>query len=90
MTTAEILRTQSPETDLERALFGRIAEAIEEAESARDEVRECGSAYDDLDSERDAREEAEANYERLLGQIKTIDLGSATLAPDLQKIIEGT
>jgi len=51
LTTAEILRTQHPETDLERVLFDRIQDALAEAESAAEDAREAEQALDDYDCE---------------------------------------
>jgi hypothetical protein len=49
LTTAEILRTQHPETDLERVLFDRVSQAIGLAESFEEEAREAVEALDDYD-----------------------------------------
>jgi len=46
LTTDEILRTASPETSLERVLFGRIESALDEAQEARNETRETILDYE--------------------------------------------
>lgn len=51
LTTAEILRTQSPETDLERVLFDRIEEAIEEMSEAQEIAGQSCGDCDDKDSD---------------------------------------
>jgi uncharacterized protein Yka (UPF0111/DUF47 family) len=56
LTTAEILCTQSPETDLERVLFDRIAQALEDVEEAQSEVVSCGHSMSDLEQSADELE----------------------------------
>lgn len=65
MTTAEILRTQSPETDLEKVLFDRISGVIEEMEDAREEA----SSYGDQETQ---FEELKDKHQELIEEVATL------------------
>lgn len=43
----ELLRIAQPSTDLERLLIERLTEAADEVESALEEVRACGPAWEE-------------------------------------------
>jgi len=66
LTTAEILRTQSPETELERVLFERIGRALEDVEEAQ--------------SEADAYEHATSVLEQSADELETLKEEIETLA----------
>lgn len=85
LTTDEILRIYSPETELERVLFDRIGDALSRA----DEAENVNTFEGELDRLRNEYDDLEHEHEELTSAIKALDPKSEDIAQELENLIEG-